>query len=59
MKMTNKEYKAAREEAENTYELETFVTYEGYFGYPSRYMKPEDIKDLRAEYRKTNYARWR
>lgn len=53
MKMTNKQYKAAREEAEAANELETFVTYEGYFGYPNRYMKPEDIKELRAEYRET------
>lgn len=53
MKMTNKQYKAAREEAEAANELETFVTYEGYFGYPNRYMKPEDIKELGAEYRET------
>ena len=49
--MTNKEYKRARENAENANELDTFVSYEGYFGYPNRYMKPEDIKELRKEYK--------
>ena len=49
--MTNKEYKRARENAESANELDTFVTYEGYFGYPNRYMKPEDIKELRKEYK--------
>lgn len=49
--MTNKEYKAAREAAENANELETFTTYEGYFCRANRYMKPDDIKELRQEYR--------
>ena len=49
--MTTKEYKRARENAENACELDTFVSYEGYYGYPNRYMKPEDIKELRKEYK--------
>ena len=49
--MTNKEYKAAREMAENASELDTFVSYEGWFYRANRYMKPDDIKDLRQEYK--------
>ena len=49
--MTNKEYKALREQAENVYELDTFVTYEGWFCRANRYMKSDDIKDLRQEYK--------
>lgn len=49
--MTNKEYKALREQAENASELDTFVTYEGWFYRANRYMKPGDIKDLRQEYK--------
>lgn len=49
--MTNKEYKTARDAHENAYELDTFVSYVGYFGYPNRYMKQEDIKEMREEYK--------
>lgn len=51
MKMTNKEYKAARSEAENAPEVYTFESWNGISIYPNRYMKSEDIKNLRAEYR--------
>lgn len=50
MTMTNKQYKQAREEAENAYELDTFVTY-SMWGHANRYMKPGDQKDMRKEYR--------
>lgn len=50
MAMTNKQYKQAREEAENAYELDTFVTY-SMWGHANRYMKPDDQKDMRKEYR--------
>ena len=49
--MTNKEYKALREQAENASELDTFVTYEGWFCRANRYMKSDDIKELRQEYK--------
>lgn len=53
MKMTNKQYKEAREAAENASELYTFETFHpNYFGgYYSKYMQPDDIKELRQEYR--------
>ena len=49
--MTNKQYKQAREDAEQVDELYTFEHYNGFSWYPSRYMQPEDIKDLRKEYK--------
>ena len=45
--MTNKEYKAVREEHEQAYELDTFTTYEGFWGHENRYMKPDDLKEMR------------
>ena len=53
--MTNKEYKQARERAQDAYELDTFVTYEGMFCYPNRYMKPDDLKEIRQEYREMKH----
>lgn len=47
--MTNKEYKALREQAENANELYTFESYNGW--YTTRYMQPDDLKEMRAEYR--------
>ena len=49
--MNNKEYKEAREMAENASELDTFTTYEGYFSRANRYMKPDDLKEMRTEYK--------
>jgi hypothetical protein len=49
--MTNKEYKAARYEAENAPEIFTFESWNGICIYPNRYMSNEDIKDLRQEYK--------
>ena len=49
--MNNKEYKIARERAESAAELDTFVSYYGIFNRANRYMKPDDIKELRAEYK--------
>jgi hypothetical protein len=49
--MTNKEYKAARYEAENAAEIFTFESWNGFSIYPNRYMSNEDIKDLRQEYK--------
>lgn len=49
--MTNKEYKAAREYAENAPEVFTFESWNGFSIYPNRYMKSQDIKDLRQEYK--------
>ena len=51
MKMTNKQYKAARVEAENAPEVYTFESWNGVCIYPNRYMKQEDIKELRQEYK--------
>lgn len=48
--MTNKEYKALREEHENANELYTFEHYNGY--YCSTYMDGDDIKELRQEIKK-------
>lgn len=49
--MTNKEYKALRETAENAPEVFTFESWNGISIYPNRYMKSQDIKDLRQEYK--------
>lgn len=49
--MTNKEYKKARMEAETVDELYTFESWNGFSIYPNRYMKPDDIKELREEYK--------
>lgn len=49
--MTNKEYRAAREAAENANELDTFTSYEGWFYRPNRYMKSDDLKDMRKAYK--------
>lgn len=51
MTMTNKQYKAAREEAEQVDELYTFEHWNGYSFYPNRYMTPEDQKDMRRAYK--------
>ena len=51
MTMTNKQYREARDMAESAYELDTFVSYEGIFGRANRYMKPDDIKEMRSEYK--------
>ena len=51
MAMTNKQYKAAREEAEQVDELYTFEHWNGYSFYPNRYMTPEDQKEMRQVYR--------
>lgn len=49
--MTNKEYKAARYEAESAPEIFTFESWNGISIYPNRYMSNEDIRDLRQEYK--------
>lgn len=49
--MTNKEYKALREQAEQAPEIYTFESCNGFSIYPNRYMKNQDIKDLRQEYK--------
>lgn len=49
--MTNKEYKAARYEAENAPEIFTFESWNGISIYPNRYMSNEDISELRQEYK--------
>ena len=49
--MTNKEYKAIREEHEQANEVYQFVTYEGFWGHANRYMKPDDLKEMRQEYK--------
>ena len=53
MTMTNKEYRAAREAAENNIELDTFLKYQdnGYISWENRYMTPDDLKDMRAAYK--------
>ena len=50
-KMTNKEYKIAREEHENANELYTFEKWNGFSLYPSRYMDTNDARELRNEYK--------
>ena len=55
--MTNKEYKAARYEAESAPEIYTFEKWPANRFYPTRYMDNNDIRELKAEYRditKTN-----
>jgi hypothetical protein len=57
--MNNKQYKEARELAESVEELDTFVSYYGIFNRANRYMKPDDIKEMRQAYkeeRKENKA---
>lgn len=49
--MTNKEYKALREQAEQAPEIYTFESWNGFSIYPNRYMKNQNIKDLRQEYK--------
>ena len=49
--MTNKEYKAAREEHENANEVYTFEHWNGICIYPNKYMTGEDLKEMRAEYK--------
>ena len=49
--MTNKEYKALREQAEQAPEIYTFESWNGFSIYPNRYMSNQDIKDLRQEYK--------
>lgn len=49
--MTNKEYKALREQAEQAPEIYTFESWNGISIYPNRYMSSQDIKDLRQEYK--------
>ena len=49
--MTNKEYKALRETAENAPEIFTFESWNGFSIYPNKYMSNQDIKDLRQEYK--------
>ena len=51
MTMTNKQYKAARERAEEAEELYTFEHWNGYSFYTNKYMTPEDLKDIRKEYK--------
>lgn len=49
-KLTNKEYRETRENAENAPEVFTFEHYNG--GYHlNRYMESSDIKELRQEYK--------
>lgn len=49
--MTNKEYKALREQAEQAPEIYTFESWNGFSIYPNRYMSNQDIKELRQEYK--------
>ncbi len=49
--MTNKEYKAARYEAENAPEIFTFESWNGFSIYPNRYMSNKDITELRQAYK--------
>jgi len=53
--MTNKEYRIAREAAESVDELYTFESWNGFSIYPNRYMKPDDIKELRQEYKEIKH----
>lgn len=48
-KLTNKQYKQARIDAENAAELYTFESYvdNGWYGYYNRYMKADDLKEMR------------
>jgi hypothetical protein len=47
--MTNKEYKARRDEHENANELYTYEKYNGW--YVTRYMDTNDLRTLRNEYK--------
>lgn len=49
--MTEKEYKARRDEHENADELFTYEKYNGVSWYPSRYLDAADLKGLRNEYK--------
>ena len=49
--MTNKEYKALREEHENNGALYEYEHYNGFSWRPSRYMTADDVKELRAEHK--------
>lgn len=55
--MTNKEYKALREQAEQAPEIYTFESYvnNGWYGFYNRYMKPDDLKEMRQEYREMKH----
>lgn len=52
-KLTNKQYREARIEAENVAEVFAFERYEGGF-YTTRFMSTEDIKEMRNEYKNIN-----
>ena len=54
MTMTNKQYKQAREEAENADELYTFEKYNGW--YATRFLDSGDLKEIRADYKNTKKA---
>lgn len=47
--MTNKEYKARREEHETANELYTFEKWNGYSLYPSRMMDSTELKEMRQD----------
>ena len=49
--MTNKEYKIAREQAEDAAALYTFMHWNGYSVRPSRYMDDNDKRVLKAVYK--------
>lgn len=49
--MTNKEYKNARETAENADALYAYEKWNGFSIYPTRYMNADELKELRAEYK--------
>ena len=53
--MTNKEYKQARENAENADALYEYEKY-GYGFYPSRYMNADELKELRRTNKAINNA---
>lgn len=57
-KLTNKQYKDARIDAENAPELFTFERFysNGWSGYYSRYVSPESLKELRQEYKEIKAA---
>ena len=54
--MTNKEYRNARDIAEQADELTTFERWNGYSFYPSRNMTSDDIHDMRAERKRERAA---
>ena len=47
--MTNKEYRTARERAEQAVELATYEHWNGYSWRPSYYMTGDDLRAMRAE----------